>query len=133
MLKITNEFKTTMSTQYKVIKTLLGRNTAKGGKAAKTKAQWERYALYIFCLLMRIRNCKNFVWWAICNAASDYGGGGNKLPLFFGVAVASTTMLKHLNSFNKKKSLTKRTIETLSPMAFAVSTFDNSQMITQKH
>ena len=98
----------------------------------KNQAQWDRYSLYIFCMLMRIRNPHNFVTWAMCNAASEYGHGGANLAVFFGLAVAQTTLLRRLSNLNKSHTFTWRTVFTLSMIWFIVATFDNSQVIRQK-
>ena len=105
---IADSFKQLIPMQYRVIKTLLGRHNVRGSRNAAdgAKLQWEHFTLYVFCAMMHIRDNGNFVWWVICNAASDYGGGGCRLPVFFGLAVAHQTMLRYLNMLNKKEPLT---------------------------
>ena len=106
LIMLTSKFKQLMTTQYLCIKASLGRHRVSGAKAIKIRGQWKYYTLHVFCLLLRMRDSHDFVWWAICNAAADYGGGGNVLPVLFGLSVAQNTILKHLNSINKKESLT---------------------------
>ena len=99
----------------------------------KNQAQWDRYSLYIFCMLMCICNPHNFVTWAMCNAASEYGHGGANLAVFVGLVVAQTTLLHLLSTLNKSHAFTWRTIFTLSMIWFIVATFDNSQVIRKKN
>ena len=79
-----------------------------------------------------IRNPHNFVNWAMCNAASEWGHGGTNMAVFFGIAVAQTTLLRNLTKLTKAHSIMLRTVATLSLIYFVVATFDNSQVIRKK-
>jgi hypothetical protein len=130
----TESFKTTLPTQYKAIMCFINKEEKqmKRERIKRNRFLWDRYAFYIFILLMRIRNPRNFVWWSMCNAASQYGHGGSNLSVFFGISVSQTTLLRKLDDINKYDSITMKTISSMKFMPFVLATFDNSQIIRKK-
>ena len=83
-------------------------------------------------MMMRIRDPHNFVWWACCNAASEYGNGANKIPIYFGVAVTQNTLLQNLNEISKKDCITRKTIKSMENEQFVIASFDNSQIFSSR-
>ena len=81
-------------------------------------------------MLMRFHNPQNFLWWAICNAGADYGQGGSNIPVFFGVAVYQSMLLRHLDELNSKRSISVKIIESVGPLYLVIAKFDNSQIIS---
>ena len=92
----------------------------------KNQFLWYRCALYIIYILMRIRNLKTSVWWAMYNAASYYGHGGSNLPVFFGISVSQTYFLCNLDTVNKYDSITMKLINSMRYMEFVIGSFDYS-------
>ena len=87
------------------------------------QSQWDRYILYVFCIILRIRNNKNLVYWAICNAAASYGQTENShLSTYFGISVHNTTVKRHLETmvpYDKIMFLSATTLRN-----FGISVFD---------
>jgi hypothetical protein len=91
---------------------------------------WDRFAFYIFCILMRIRNNHNFSWWALCNTASTYHQSGQSLTVYFGLSLSRTTMRRKLQALCPYADVMDKTNKMLrSSGPFAIAIFDNSQII----
>ena len=131
LMNFTNQFKVSLPTQYKAILTLIGKDDNKE-RVVKNKWLWDRYSFFLYCMFIRIRDPSNLTWWAMINAASEYGRGGNSIPSFFGFSSSYRTLLRSLNSLCPFSKIYKRTVETLQPLEFVVATFDNSQLIQQR-
>jgi len=57
-----SRFKRTLPTQHKAIMCFLNKEgSIHTNRVKKNLFLWDRYALYIFCMLMRIRNSRNFL------------------------------------------------------------------------
>ena len=127
------DFKEMLPTQYKAITFLIGKESGHN-RVLKNKWLWDRYATYIFFVMLRIRNMRNLTWWSMINAAGEYGHSVNasKIPLFFGFSSSRRTLLRNLSKVCPIKDITKRTIATLSPIRFTVGIFDNSQIFSER-
>ena len=98
-------------------------------RTRKEHHQWDRFAFYIFSLLMRIRNCHNFSWWALCNSASQYCHPSYNMSTFFGIALSPSSMRKKIFDLKPYDSVMVDTIQTLKDSGkFGVAIFDNSQI-----
>ena len=86
-------FKATFPTQYKAIMCFINKGGSFNEKLNKNKLLWYHYALYIFCILVPIRNQKTFIWWEMCNSASHYGHGCSNLTVLFGIYISQTSHL----------------------------------------
>ena len=108
----TARFKITLPIQYKAIICLLNKGgTIKHLKVTKNKFLWDWYTLYLFLMLIRIRNSKDFVWWDMCNASSHYGHGSSNLLVFFGISVYQTSILCRFDEVNQHHFITMKTIK----------------------
>ena len=97
-----------------------------------------RLTLYIFMMLMRMRNPSNFKWWGgLCNAgASCYGGGGfSQTATYFGISLHQSSMIRILRNKMSFADVMVKTMKTLKLSGrFGVAIFDNTQVFTsQKH
>ena len=88
----TRLLKLTFPTQYKAIIFLLNKHSCTK-RFEINLFLWDCYALYLFIILMRINNSKNFVWWDMCNVASHYGHGGSNLSVLLGISVSQTSLI----------------------------------------
>jgi hypothetical protein len=89
-----------MPQQFLVIWTMLNFNDNNNLK----RQMHLRMVLYQFIAMHRIRNCKTFSWWALCNAAARYGSHDVQcranLSVHYGISIAQTTLQRKLSSFN---------------------------------
>ena len=108
--------------QYKALVCLIGKETRKT-RTKKNRWMWDCYALFLFFVVMRIIDPNNFTWWSIINAASDYGGGGSKIPLFIGFSLSQRTLHRHLSALCPYDKITWWTIATLSSLPFIIDFF----------
>jgi hypothetical protein len=94
-----------MPQQFLVIWTMLNFNDNNNLKRRMhLQAFYLRMVLYQFIAMNRIRNCKTFSWWALCNAAARYGSQNVQcranLSVHYGISIAQTTLQRKLSSFN---------------------------------
>jgi hypothetical protein len=96
----------------------------------QNQPQWDRFVFYIFYQMMRIRNNKNFSWWALSNAASEFHTkSGSNMAVFFGLSLSHATMIRKIQTLKPFDQVMIKTMETLKMSGnFGVAIFDNSQI-----
>jgi hypothetical protein len=133
---LSQQFKTKLPRYHEMISVLLYKfHNTKHKKHRHKHAQWDHFILYVFCMLQRIRNKRNFIWWALCNAASQYGEGNNIMSCYFGFTLHNKTVLKKITEhldFNAIMAKTKKTLNDGD--SFIIVIFDNAQELqVHKH
>ena len=92
--------------------------------------QCDNFIIFVFYMLMRIRNNNNFSWWYLCNAPLQYVNDTNNMACYLGLSIHHKLLLNKINiklSFNIIMNRTNKTLKLSG--SFGISIFDNSQIM----
>ena len=125
---LSNVFKQEMPLYYTLLSVLMNKNKyAKHKSKNFNQHQWDRLVLYIFMIIQRLRNRKNFSWYALINGASTWSNIAGNMDVHLGLCLTRTSILRKLHVKFSRAEVEQLIIARLAKEVLVIGSFDNTQ------
>jgi hypothetical protein len=91
--------------------------------------QWDRLVLYLFMIIQRLRNCHNFIWYALINGASTWSNKAGNMDVHLGLCLTRHSILRKLHHHHfTRAEVEQLIIARLIQEVICIGSFDNTQL-----